>query len=84
MSAVKITANYLRSLYDERLTLKEMNVRIKEDHGVSISTVDISKMFKSIGLNPRNKQLKPKWELEIDGEENVIVNSEYSFNNQFN
>lgn len=81
MSAIKITASYLRSLYDERLTLKEMNARIREDHGVSISTVDISKMFKSIGLNPRNKQLKPKWELEVDGEENEIVNTEYSFNN---
>ena len=81
MSAVKITASYLRSLYDERLTLKEMNARIKQDHGVSISVVDISKMYKSIGLNPRNKQLKPKWELEVDGPEAEIVNTDYSFNN---
>ena len=81
MSAVKITASYLRSLYDERLTLKEMNARIKQDHGVSISVVDISKMYKSIGLNPRNKQLKPKWELEVDGQESEIVNTDYSFNN---
>lgn len=81
MSAVKITASYLRSLYDERLTLKEMNARIKQDHGVSISVVDISKMYKSIGLNPRNKQLKPKWELEVDGQEAEIVNTDYSFNN---
>lgn len=81
MSAVKITASYLRSLYDERLTLKEMNARIRQDHGVSISVVDISKMYKSIGLNPRNKQLKPKWELEVDGQESEIVNTDYSFNN---
>jgi hypothetical protein len=81
MSAVKITASYLRSLYDERLTLKEMNARIRQDHGVSISVVDISKMYKSIGLNPRNKQLKPKWELEVDGQEAEIVSTDYSFNN---
>ena len=81
MSAVKITASYLRSLYDERLTLKEMNARIRQDHGVSISVVDISKMYKSIGLNPRNKQLKPKWELEVDGQESEIVSTDYSFNN---
>lgn len=59
----KITKDAFRKMYDERLTLQEMNKTIYEIYGVRIPVTEISSILHSMGLNPKTKKLKPKYEL---------------------
>ena len=59
----QITKDTFRKLYDQRLTLQEMNKTIYEIYGVRIPITQISSILHSMGLNPKTKKLKPKYEI---------------------
>lgn len=59
----QITKETFRKLYDQRLTLQEMNKYIYDVYGVRIPVTQISSILHSMDLNPKTKKLKPKYEI---------------------
>lgn len=59
----QITKDTFRKMYDQRLTLQEMNKHIYEVYGVRIPITQISSILHAMGLNPKQKKLKPKYEI---------------------
>jgi len=59
----QITKETFRKMYDQRLTLQEMNKHIYDVYGVRIPITQISSILHSMDLNPKTKKLKPKYEI---------------------
>ena len=59
----QITKDAFRKMYDQRLTLQEMNKHIYDVYGVRIPITQISSILHSMDLNPKTKKLKPKYEI---------------------